>query len=60
MSRKLTSKQLIELRKNGKLRDQLEIWVDKHNHKLELLRTLTSFIAALCSALVFLKVFKVF
>lgn len=60
MHPQLTLKQLEELKRQGKLRDKVEIWVDRHNHKLELLRTCTSMIAAICSALVFLKVFKVF
>jgi len=60
MHPQLTLKQLEELKRQGKLRDRVEIWVDKHNHKLELLRTFTSLIAAICSTLVFLKVFKVF
>ena len=34
-----------------------ERWLDKHNHKMELLRTLSSFLAALFSALVLLKLF---
>ena len=38
-------------------RGKMEKWLDKHNHKMELLRTLTSFFAAIFSAMVFLKVF---
>lgn len=60
MHPQLSLKQLEELKRQGKLRDKVEIWVDRHNHKLELLRTFTSMVAAICSALVFLKVFKVF
>ena len=57
MKVKLSKKQIKRLRKQGRLRDSIEIWVDKHNHKLELMRTCTSFIAALCSSVVLLKLF---
>ena len=52
----MAKKQIRKLRKEGRLRDDMEIWVDRHNHKLELLRTATSFIAAVSSALVLCKV----
>ena len=39
-------------------KDNYERWIDKHNHKLELVRTLGSIIAAVTGLLVFLKVFK--
>jgi len=54
--RKLTRKQIRKLKKEGRLRDEIEIWVDRHNHKLELLRTCASLIAAISSALVLFKV----
>lgn len=54
--RRLTKKELRKLKKEGRLRDEVEIWVDKHNHKLELLRTFTSLVAAISSALVLFKV----
>jgi len=57
--KKLTPKELEKLEERGKLRDSVEIWVDKHNHKLELLRTCTSLIAASASTLVLLKVFGI-
>jgi hypothetical protein len=57
---KLTRKQLKKLKEEGKLRDSFEIWVDKHNHKLELLRTLISAVGVILSSLIFLKVFKIF
>lgn len=57
MRTKLTKKQIKKLEKQGRLRDSVEIWVDRHNHKLELLRTFTSLTAALCSSLVLLKLF---
>lgn len=40
-------------------RGRFERWLDKHNHKMELLRTLTSAIAAVAGVAVFLKVFGV-
>jgi len=55
--KKLSKKEINKLEKQGKLRDHVEIWVDRHNHKLELLRTFTSFTAAICSTLVLMKVF---
>lgn len=53
----LSKKQIKKLEKQGRLRDSVEIWVDRHNHKLELLRTFTSFTAAVCSSIVLLKIF---
>lgn len=55
----LSKKEIKKLKERGKLRDNLEIWVDKHNHKLELLRTCTSLTAATSSFLVLLKVFHI-
>mgnify|MGYP003650518509 CR=1 FL=1 len=40
-------------------RDQLERFIDRHNHKLEVIRTIGSIIAALTGVLVFLKVFEI-
>lgn len=40
-------------------RGRLEGWLDKHNHKMEFIRTLTSAIAAVAGLAVFLKVFGV-
>ena len=39
-------------------KDNYERWIDKHNHKLEFVRTVGSIIAAITGVLVFLKVFK--
>ena len=58
--RKLSKKEIKKLEEDGRLRDLVEIWVDRHNHKLELLRTCTSFIAALCSSAVLLKLLHFF
>lgn len=41
-------------------RDTLEIWLDKHNHKFEFLRTIFGFIAAIGGALATCKVLGVF
>ena len=38
-------------------KDNYERWIDKHNHKLELIRTIGSIIAAITGLLVLLKVF---
>jgi hypothetical protein len=40
-------------------KDNYERWIDKHNHKLEFVRTIGSIIAAITGVLVFLKVFKI-
>lgn len=57
--RKLSPNEIKKLEQSGKLRDCVEIWVDRHNHKLELLRTCTSLVAASASTLVLLKVFGI-
>jgi len=54
--RKLSKKEIKRLEEEGRLRDLVEIWVDRHNHKLELLRTFTSLVAAICSAIVLFKI----
>ena len=56
---KLSKKELKKLAAKGKLRDNLEIWVDKHNHKMELLRTVTSLVGVLFYLFIFLKVFNI-
>ena len=55
----LSRKERKRLRKLAKLRDPLEIWLDHHNHKLEVLRTIGSLINAILGFCVFLKVFGV-
>ena len=40
-------------------RSFIEMWLDKHNHKMELIRTVNGMIAATMSSLVALKVFGV-
>jgi len=39
-------------------KSKLEKWLDCHNHKMELMRTLFSFVAASTGILVLLKVFN--
>ena len=56
---KLSQKRLDKLKKQGKLRDAFELWVDKHNHKFELIRTLTSIIGLIMSSVIMMKVFGV-
>lgn len=56
---KLSKKQRKKLLAKGKLRDPFEIWVDHHNHKLEIIRTCSSLLGATLSSLVLLKVFGV-
>lgn len=55
----ISQKRLEKLKKQGKLRDGFELWVDKHNHKFELVRTLTSIIGLVMSSIIMLKVFGV-
>jgi len=54
---KLTPKQLHKLKEKGKLRDSFELWVDKHNHKFELIRTLTSVLGLVISSIILYRVF---
>jgi len=37
---------------------RFERWLDNHNHKMELMRTVFGFIAAITGVFVFLKVFN--
>lgn len=53
----ISQKRLNKLKKQGKLRDRFELWVDRHNHKFELIRTLTSLIGLIISSIIMLKVF---
>lgn len=53
----LSKRERKRLKKLAKLRDPFEIWIDHHNHKLEVLRTLGSLIGASTGICVFLKVF---
>ena len=54
---KLSPKQLNKLKEKGKLRDTFELWVDKHNHKFELIRTLTSVLGLVISSIILYRVF---
>jgi len=58
LQRRLSKKEIKRLREQNKLRDAFEIWLDFHNHKLELIRTIASFLAFLSSLVVLLKLFK--
>jgi len=55
---KLSDKKLKKLEEQGKLRDSFELWVDKHNHKFELIRTLTSVIGLIISSIILYRVFS--
>ncbi len=55
----LSRKERKRLRKLAKLRDPFEIWIDHHNHKLEVIRTLGNLVSASLGICVFLKVFGV-
>jgi hypothetical protein len=54
---KISPKKRQKLADKGKLRDSFELWVDKHNHKFELVRTLTSIFGLIISSVVLLRVF---
>jgi hypothetical protein len=56
---KPSQKRLSKLKKQGKLRDSVELWVDQHNHKLELIRTINGFIGITLSFIIILKVFGI-
>lgn len=56
---KISPRKIKKLEKKGKLRDEFEIWVDKHNHKMELVRTLTSVLGLVVSSVVLLRVFGI-
>lgn len=53
----ISQKRREKLRRQGKLRDSFELWVDRHNHKFGLIRTLTSIIGLIMSSIIMLKVF---
>lgn len=57
MIKTISNKKRQKLEKEGKLRDSFELWVDKHNHKFELVRTLTSILGLVVSSIVLLRVF---
>lgn len=56
---KISQKKKRKLEKQGKLRDEVEIWVDKHNHKMELLRTISNILNLVISTLVILRVYGI-
>ena len=58
MISKISEKKKEKLKKAGKLRDSFELWVDKHNHKFELIRTLTSIAGLIISSIILMKVFQ--
>mgnify|MGYP003332878366 CR=1 FL=1 len=55
----VSKKKIKKLTKQGRLRDNIELWVDRHNHKMELIRTLTGIIGIILSSIIMLKVFNV-
>lgn len=56
---KISLKKRKKLEKQGRLRDEIEIWVDRHNHKMELLRTVSNILGLIISSLVLLRVFQI-
>lgn len=57
--RTISQKKIKRLEKQGKLRDNFELWVDRHNHKMELIRTLVGLMGLIVSSIVMLKVFDI-
>jgi hypothetical protein len=56
---KISKNKIKKLKKQGKLRDNIELWVDYHNHKMELIRTITSIFGLIVSSIVLLRVFGI-
>lgn len=54
---KLSKRKLRKLEREGRLRDRWELELDRHNHKLELLRTVGNLVSSILGICVFLKVF---
>lgn len=54
----ISNKKRDKLKRQGKLRDSFELWVDRHNHKFELIRTLTSVIGLIISSIILCRVFN--
>lgn len=54
---KISRRKLKRLKRQGRFRDEFEIWVDRHNHKMELVRTVTSILGLVVSSVVLLRVF---
>lgn len=59
MRPRLSRKKIKKLERQGRLRDGFEIWVDRHNHKMELVRTITSIMGLVVSSVVLLRVFGI-
>jgi len=59
LHRKLSNKERKELEKKGKLRSDLEVFLDFHNHKMELIRTVIQAVGTVLSTLIALKVFNI-
>lgn len=57
MRPRISRKKIEKLERQGRLRDGFELWVDRHNHKMELIRTLTSIMGLVVSSIVLLRVF---
>lgn len=57
MRPRISRKKIEKLERQGRLRDGFELWVDRHNHKMELIRTLTSIMGLVVSSVVLLRVF---
>lgn len=55
----LTRKQKKKLLAKEKLRDPFELRIDHHNHKMEMVRTLTGLVGVVLSSVIILKVFGV-
>lgn len=59
VAKQLKEKERKKLEEQGKLRDEFEIWIDKHNHKMEFVRTVTGIVNLLLSSIIILRVFGI-
>jgi len=59
MMKKISDKKIKKLAEEGKLRDNVELWVDKHNHKMELIRRINGINNILLSIIIPHRVFKI-
>jgi len=59
MPKRPSRKKIKRLERQSRLRDRFELWVCRHNHKMELVRTLTSVMGLVVSSIVMMKVFGI-
>lgn len=55
--KKISPKKIKKLKEQRKFRDEFEMWIDEHNHKMEFVRTVTNILNLAISSVVLLRVF---